>query len=112
MGASRTSQTAHTLHEIIQRVAGLARVDRQSDHTFCHALGDRELAFPKTSLLECSSVVQRRVMRAHFDALLIKHRVDEIVLGPAKLLGIELNWIKVENMFAARIDGRQCYARH
>src|SRR5258708_301374 len=56
--------------------------------------------------------MQRRVVGAQLNSLFGEHGIDEIVLLPAKLLGIYLDGIKVENVLAAGTDRREFYARH
>src|SRR6266850_8242056 len=56
--------------------------------------------------------MQRRVVGAHFNSFFGKHGVNEVVLLPAKLLGIDLDGIEVENVFAAGADRRKFYAGH
>src|SRR6266702_2290301 len=51
-------------------------------------------------------------MGAHFNSLFGEHSSDEIVLLPAKLLGIDLDGIEMENVFAAGTDRGESYARH
>src|SRR2546426_572246 len=109
---SPTAQAPDAFDEIVQRVFGLSRVDRQSGQAircgFCH----RELAFAETALLESGGVVQRGVVRADFNAFLEEHRVDEVISIQAKLLGANLDGIKVEYVFAAGADGWQLYSGH
>ena len=71
------------------------------------AFGHGELAFPETPILERGGVVQRRVMRPDLDAPLVEHRVDEVVLGPAELRRINLDRVKMEDVLAAGLHGRE-----
>src|SRR5258705_9031326 len=100
--ASPTVKAPDACQEVVQRVPGLAGIDGQSDQPFGYAFSNRKLAFAESSLLECGGIVQRRVVRARFNALLVEHGVDEVIPGPAKLLGINLHGIKMADMFAAR----------
>src|SRR5438105_2976387 len=75
---SPTPQPPDALDEVIQPLPRLAGVERQRHQTLGYSFRHRELAFPKTSLLECAGVVQGRVVRADFNALLVEHRVDEV----------------------------------
>src|SRR5467141_4073705 len=111
-GASTTAQTPYAFDQVIQRFPRLARVDGQRHQPFGHALSHRELPFAKAPLPKSRGVMQRRVMRARSDAFLVQHRMDEIVPGPAKLFGVDLDGVKMENMFASRADGRQRDSRN
>src|ERR1039457_2696210 len=107
-----TAQSSDALDEVVERFPGLAGVDRQGHQTLGHALRGRELAFAESPLLERGGVVQRRVMGAYFNAPLVEHRVDEIFLCPAEFPGVNLDGIKVEDMFATGRDRRERYSRH
>src|ERR1035437_662640 len=110
--ALATAQMLDALDEVIERFAGLARVDGQGDQAFGHGFRGRELAFPEAALLERGGVGQGRVMSSYFNAPVIPHCVDELVFRPAEPLGVDLDRVKVEDMFAAWPDGRKRYARH
>src|SRR6266566_1483868 len=109
---SSAMQTPHALNKIIECLARLARIDWEGNQTFRCRFRHRELTFPETPISERGSVVQRRVVRAHFDAALMEHRVDEVVLRPAELREVELDWIKVKDMFVTGPHDRKCDSRH
>src|ERR1035437_242876 len=89
--ALTTAQVMDALDEVIERFAGLARVDGQGDQAFGHGFRGGGLAFPEAALLERGGVVQGRVMSANLDASVVEHRVNEIILCPAESLGIDLD---------------------
>src|SRR6267142_4352569 len=91
--ALSTAHAPHAFDEIIQRLRRLPRIDRQSDQPVRYRFGDGELPLAKTTLLKRCGVMQRRIVCSHSDAALVKHRVNEIVPGSAKLLSVNLNWI-------------------
>src|SRR5882724_9311413 len=107
-----TLQAPDALDEVVQCIPRLTWVDRQRDQSLGYILGNRELAFAKPALLKSCSVMQGRVVSAQLDSLFGEHGIDEIVLLPAKLFGIYLDGIKVENVLAAGTDRREFYARH
>src|SRR5882762_10286160 len=107
--ALSTTQTPHTLDQIVERLPRLARIDWQSYQAFGHGLRHGELTFAKTSGLKCSGVVQRCVVRSNFDATFVKHRVDEIILRPSEFLRLNLNRIKMKYVFAAGLHRRKRY---
>src|ERR1019366_393565 len=99
--ALTTAQVMDALDEVIERFAGLARVDGQGDQAFGHGFRGGILALSEAALLERGGVVQGRVMSANLDAPVVEHRVNEIVFRPTEFLGVELDRVKVEDVFAA-----------
>src|ERR1035441_5819400 len=78
--ALATAQVLDALDEVIERFAGLARVDGQGDQAFGHGFRGGILALSETALLERGGVVQGRVMSPYFNSPVVQHRVDEIIL--------------------------------
>src|SRR5437867_361118 len=102
--SSATVQAPDTLDQVIKSLAGLARINRQRDQAVCHCLRDRELSFAESALLKSRRVMQRGVMRAHLNPFFEEHLVNEIVSRLAKLLSVNLDRVKVEDVFAGRAD--------
>src|ERR1017187_215266 len=96
-----TAQMLNALDEVIERFAGLARVDGQGDQAFGDGFRGRELAFSEAALLKRGGVVQGSVMSSCLNAPVVQHGVNEIIFRPAEPLGVDLDRVKVEDVFAA-----------
>ena len=103
---------ADAVDEVIDAFGGEARMDGQGDEAFGERVGHGELALLEAAFLEGGGPMQGDVVGADAYAALFAHGVDEVFLVHAEDLGVNLQGVKVEDVFAAGHDGGEGESGH